>query len=50
MDLSDSCGIAQVLKIPRGLVIRFTDESFKIMVDESDEVGFVLGGGLGLEL
>lgn len=42
--------IEEVLKIPRGLLIRLSNQTVKVFVEDSDEVTFVAKGGISLEL
>jgi hypothetical protein len=42
--------IEEVLKIPRGLLIRLANQTVKVFVEDSDEVTFVAKGGISLEL
>lgn len=42
--------ISSVMKIPRGLVIRMSNDSLKLLVDDSDEISFLVAGTIHLDL
>ena len=51
VDLSEhNLKIAEVLKIPRGLVVRMSDDSLKLLVDDSDEISFLVAGTIQTHL
>jgi hypothetical protein len=34
----------EVIKIPRGILIWFSNDTFKVMVDDSEELSFLMVG------
>jgi hypothetical protein len=42
--------VAEVVRLPKGLVVRFWDDSLRLLVEDSDETTFLQVGQLGLEL
>jgi hypothetical protein len=42
--------IVEVLKIARGLLLRLSDDSIRLMVDDQEELSFVMVGPIQLKL
>lgn len=43
-------GIADILKIPRGFLVRLENQTIKLLVEDSNEITFIDKGVMGLRL
>jgi hypothetical protein len=43
-----SVGVVEVVKVPKGLVVRFANDTLRLLLEDSDETSFVQAGQLGL--